>query len=102
MLQIFIFLYSILLCIEEFETCIRSSIYYRSAIRTRSHIFAPNEYQPTYPEHSNEASGPLDVRDFQYDIPSRKLVRVESKYIIFDSEEARWMSKVSYLLLLLF
>ncbi|CAH8855638.1 unnamed protein product [Trichobilharzia szidati] len=73
--------------------CMKSSMFYRTPIRTRSHVFAPGEYQPKQAENNPEASGPLDTRDFHYQLPSKRLVRVDSPYILFDSEEARWMTK---------
>ncbi|VDP66338.1 unnamed protein product [Echinostoma caproni] len=79
--------------IPSVHGCLKSSIYYRSKVRTRSHVFAPGEYQPRQWEHTAEASGPLDVRDFQHTVPSKRLVRVTSPHIVFDSEEARWMTK---------
>ncbi|VDP43573.1 unnamed protein product [Schistosoma mattheei] len=86
---------------REFR-CMKSSMFYRTPIRTRSHVFVPGEYQPKQLESNLEASGPLDTRDFHNQFPNKRLVRVDSPYIIFDSEEARWMTKVSNSCYLLF
>uniref|UniRef100_A0A5K4FDV9 HintN domain-containing protein n=1 Tax=Schistosoma mansoni TaxID=6183 RepID=A0A5K4FDV9_SCHMA len=75
------------------QGCMKSSMFYRTPIRTRSHVFVPGEYQPKQLESNLEASGPLDTRDFHNQFPNKRLVRVDSPYIIFDSEEARWMTK---------
>ncbi|CAH8512165.1 unnamed protein product [Schistosoma turkestanicum] len=75
------------------QGCMKSSMFYRTPIRTRSHVFLPGEYQPKQLESNLEASGPLDTRDFHYQFPNKRLVRVDSPYIRFDSEEARWMTK---------
>lgn len=84
------------------QGCMKSSMFYRTPIRTRSHVFVPGEYQPKQLESNLEASGPLDTRDFHNQFPNKRLVRVDSPYIIFDSEEARWMTKVSNSCYLLF
>ncbi|CAH8545452.1 unnamed protein product [Heterobilharzia americana] len=73
--------------------CMKSSMFYRTPTRTRSHVFTPGEYQPKQIESNLEASGPLDTRDFHYQLPTKRLVRVDSPHILFDSEEARWMTK---------
>ncbi|TNN08012.1 Indian hedgehog protein [Schistosoma japonicum] len=83
----------LILIMNILEGCMKSSMFYRTPIRSRSHVFAPGEYQPKQLESNVEASGPLDTRDFHYQIPTKRLVRVDSPYIIFDSEEARWMTK---------
>ncbi|CAH8533943.1 unnamed protein product [Dicrocoelium dendriticum] len=75
------------------QGCFKSAMYYRAKTRSNSHIFLPGEYQPPQLEHTMEASGPLDARDFQHSVPSKWLVRVDSPYISFDSEEARWMTE---------
>ncbi|CAL8071477.1 unnamed protein product [Calicophoron daubneyi] len=68
-------------------------MYYRTKVRSRSHVFIPGEYQPRQWENTVDASGPLDQRDFQFTLPTKRLVRVDSPHIEFDSEEARWMTK---------
>ncbi|KAG5452273.1 Desert hedgehog protein B [Clonorchis sinensis] len=83
----------IFLMTNSVHGCFKSSLYYRHKVRSRSHVFAPGEYQPVQMEHTTDGSGPLDARDFHHSIPNRRLVRVESPHIVFDSEEARWMSE---------
>lgn len=77
------------------EACIKSSMYYRSQFRSQSHVFVPEEYQPTRPERSLDASGPLEPQDFQVSIPTPRLVRADGPNLQFASEEARWMTKVT-------
>ncbi|TPP60527.1 Hedgehog protein [Fasciola gigantica] len=95
LLVLLLFFLSLTGLTQSVDGCLKSSIYYRTKVRTRSHVFAPGEYQPRQWEHTAEASGPLDVRDFQHTVPTKRLVRVTSPHILFDSEEARWMTKVS-------
>lgn len=98
-----IFLYILLSGLAE--ACLRTSTYYRSQYRSQTHVFIPEEYRPMRPERSLEASGPLETQDFQSNVPSSRLVRMDAPHLQFAHEEARWMSKVSiccliYLLLI--
>ncbi|KAF7261416.1 hypothetical protein EG68_01158 [Paragonimus skrjabini miyazakii] len=85
-------LFIVLLLITTTHGCLKSSLYYRNKFRSRSHVFVPGEYQPHYWENTVEASGPLESHHFHESVPNMWLVRVESPNIIFDSEEARWMT----------
>ena len=77
------------------HACIKTSTYYRSQYRSQTHVFVPEEYRPLRSERSLEASGPLETQDFQIDIPTTRLVRVDEPHLQFAREEARWMTKVS-------
>lgn len=62
----------------------------------KPHVLVQGEYQPGDLENSRVASGPVDSSDYVNNVPHNGLVRfnVDNVKIIFDKEQARWMTKV--------